>query len=183
MNRINFINWCQTKKEVSIYKYFSHDYMQIRKFVKIISLNIIQNTDLLLKQECYKFPDLKGKNWYNNVEDAPHGLYNSWKWTKCIYFIFFCVHLLMKDTILWDIYPAHKENSCIMWFVHSFERIKLCEWKTTLGVLSCDSSEWEVSVSRKKRLAIFNIQNDQSFTIHVSGELHNVNAVTKARQK
>lgn len=38
-------------------------------------------------------------------------------------------------------------------------------------------------VSRKKRLAIFNIQNDQSFTIHVSGELHNVNAVTKARQK
>ena len=37
--------------------------------------------------------------------------------------------------------------------------------------------------SRKKRLAIFNIQNDQSFTIHVSGELHDVNAVTKARQK
>lgn len=38
-------------------------------------------------------------------------------------------------------------------------------------------------MSKKKRLAIFNIQNDQSFTILVSGELHNVNAVTKARQK
>ena len=38
-------------------------------------------------------------------------------------------------------------------------------------------------VSREKRLAIFNIQNDQSFTIHISGELHNVNDVTKARQR
>ena len=44
----NFINWYQNlKKKSSIYKYFSHDYMQIRKFVKIVTIKHDPNTDLL----------------------------------------------------------------------------------------------------------------------------------------
>lgn len=63
------------------------------------------------------------------------------------------------------------------------ERIKICKWKLHLEFCLVTVQNEKSLVSRKKRLAIFNIQNDQSFTIHVSGELHNVNAVTKARQK
>lgn len=32
--------------------------------------------------------------------------------------------MLTKDTILWGIYPAHKETSCIMGFGHSFRKNK-----------------------------------------------------------
>lgn len=70
----------------------------------------------------------------------------------------------------------------VVWSTAS-ERIKLCKWKLHLEFCLVTVQNEKSLVSRKKRLAIFNIQNDQSFTIHVSGELHTVNAATKARQK
>lgn len=65
----------------------------------------------------------------------------------------------------------------------SFRENEICKWK--LHLQFCFVKVWSERslVSRKKRLAIFNIQNDQSFPIHISGERHNAKAVTNARQR
>lgn len=77
------------------------------------------------------------------------------------------------------------KRTLVSWgLTSSFRKNKHMQIKITLAVL-CFVEVWSEKslVSRKKRLTILNIQNDQSFTICISSELRNVNAITKARQE
>ena len=61
----------------------------------------------------------------------------------------------MKDTILWDMYPVHKETLVSCGLAHSFRKNKDMQMNTTLGVLSCDSLEWEISGKQKEKVSNF----------------------------
>lgn len=81
---------------------------------------------IYFKWEAYKFlKRIQYKEWYNNEKVSLQGslifhILGNEQTVNSIYLFISLncsnVHMLTKDIILSDIYPIHKENSCIMGF-------------------------------------------------------------------
>lgn len=131
---------------------------------------------LYFKQESYEsLTCIKRKERYSNEKAILCGfLILSLKWEKCKLHVFLPVFQCPR---------AHKghysvrhlhclQRTLLSWgLAWSFRKNKNMWREITLAILFCGSLQSDFSGEQKKWLAIFHIQNDQSFTIHIYGEL------------